>query len=246
METIKHRKGLKNHIIELYDSIDEMPIENFVQMEKNLIIEGGVGDNIGDFDNRLGLLNQFVSTGHKQKALNEINNMRNLFYNITNEVRPGMEAYSCLVYKIDGKEMSCTNSGVDKTTEILMKIGYTKKMIDHKDDIKKKMEVQLKNSFPKLFPEGNLQLLGAQQRKMVAQLDQIIDEADYSEKIERENCGISEQIDSKKFGGNKGEDIIYTKNFTKMCIGLQSKTNIDAKKLTIYDFYALIEFQKAA
>ena len=138
MKIIKHRKGLKVHRIELYDNIDEIPIINFSQLEKNLIIESGVGASIQDFDQRLNHLTQFISTNHKDKALNEINNMRNLFWNVTNEIRPDMDAFSCLVESIDGEVVNTSDSGIERTTKKLKEIGFTKKMIDQRNEIKKK------------------------------------------------------------------------------------------------------------
>jgi len=171
--------------------------------------------------------------------------MRNLFWNITQNIRPDMDAYSCLVSTINDKERKCTDSGIEATTQLLKDIGYVKKFIDEKDVIKKKMDDQLKNSFPNLFDE-NTELIGAQKRKMIAQLDQIIEGIDLTEKIEKENRRISENLQVKKFGNNEGEDVVYIKRFTKMCMRLQSTTNIDCRKLTLYDFYSLIELQKAA
>ena len=138
MKVIKHRKGLKTYNIELYDNIDEMPIQNFAQLEKNLIIEGGVGASIGDFDLRFSSLVQFISSGHKEKAMNEVNNMRNLFWNITNDIRPDMDAYSCMIATINGEERKCTEHGIEATTQLLKDIGYTRKHVIEKDEIKKK------------------------------------------------------------------------------------------------------------
>lgn len=138
METLTVRRGLKKHRVLIYDNIDELPIENFAQLEKNLIIEGGVGATIADFNARIQVVSQFISSGHKQKAINELNNMRNLFWNITQDVRPDMDAFSCLVFTINGEERKATESGIESTTKLLKEIGATKKMIDMRHDLKKK------------------------------------------------------------------------------------------------------------
>jgi len=246
METIKHRKGIKNYRIELYENIYEMPIENFAQMEKNLIIESGVGSTITDFDTRLQTLAQFVSSGHTEKGMNEINNLRNLFWNITQNITPGTDAYSCFVATINGKEVKCTESGIKETSGLLKRIGYTKKMIDQKNSIKKKMDDQLKGCFPNLFDNVNIELIGATKRKMIAELDQIINDEDNGKKIEQENRRVSDCLYSRKFGNHEGEDVQHMKRYTKMCMNIQSTTNINPRKLTVYDFYSLVELQKAA
>lgn len=246
MKIIKHRKGLKVHTIELYENIDEMPIQNFAQLEKNLIIESGVGTSINDFDVRFEKLLQFNSSGHKDKVSNEVNNIRNLFYNITNEIRPDTDAYSCLVSTINGKKTECTESGVAKTSKFLNDIGVTKAMIDEKGSIKKKMNDQLKASFPTLFDGSSLELVGAQKRKMIAQLDEIINDEDLTEKIEKENKKVSENLQSNKFGNNEGDDVAYMKKFNKMCMSVHTSSGINPKKLNVDDFYTLVENLKAA
>lgn len=246
MEVIKFRKGLKYHTLEIYDDIDEIPINNFAHLEKNLLIEGGVGVTIGDFDSRLELMIQFITTGHKDKALNEVNNMRNLFWNITEKVRPDTDAFSCLLHKIDGKVRVASDSGISQTSEILQLIGATKEMIDKRRSIKKKMDDQLITAFPDLSGLLSIDLIGAQRRKLTAQLDEIINGEDNSKKIEREDSKVSTFIQSKEFGEGKGADVIYMSQYNKMKMLLQKQVSIPINEMSTRDFYSLAELHKAA
>lgn len=246
METVKFRKGISFHEILIYDNIDELPIDNFAQMEKNLLIESGVGASLADFSERIKAASQFISSDHKEKAYNELNNMRNLFYNINNGIRPDFDAFSCLVYSIDGVERTATESGIEKTTEVLKLIGATKKIIDSRLHIKKKVDDQLKASFPNMQGSYGLEVIGAQKRKMIATLDEIINKEDNSLKIDKENKKVSEYLQSNKFGANEGADIVYMKKFNKMKMMLQKEIGIPISAMSTFDFYSLVELQKAA
>lgn len=96
--------------------------------------------------------------------------------------------------------------------------------------------------------EGSLglEIIGAQKRKMIYRLDEIIFDEDNTAKIEKENKKVSEYLQTRKFGNNEGEDIMYMNRFQKMKMALQCKANIEISKLTTYEFYALIAVQKAA
>ena len=238
MEEIKYRKGLKRHKILIYDNIDELPIGNFAQLEKNLIIESGVGAGLSDFSARINSIAQFISSDHKEKAINELNNMRNLFWNATNDIRPDFDAFSCLVHSIDGVERIASESGIEKTTEVLKLIGATKKIIDYRHRIKKKVDEQLKVSFPNMQGSLSLEILGAQKRKMLASLDEIITGEDNTLKIKKENRKISEHLQSKRFGNSEGEDVYYMRKFNKMKMILQKDVSIPINNMTTFDFYS--------
>ena len=102
--------------------------------------------------------------------------------------------------------------------------------------LKKKMDNQLKSSFPNISGKENVEIIGAQKRKMIAQLDEIIEDQDNSKKIEKESKKISDYLPMQKFGNNEGDDIKYMKRFNQLCLSIRAKTGIDAKKLTTYEF----------
>ena len=138
MKIITHWHKLNRHKIEVYENDDEMPIENYVQLQKNYLIAAGVGVTIGDFDSRLQSLSKYVVGEDKSKSANEINNMRNLFWNIINKETPTIDAFSCVVKSINGKDVNSNESGIEKTTKRLMDMKFTMNHIHKAMDIKKK------------------------------------------------------------------------------------------------------------
>lgn len=90
------------HTITMYESMDEMPIKNFNKLNKYLLIESGIGSNISDFDKHLSKLLIMIEAGDKQKAIDLVDNMRQLFWKIINEDNVGHLAFCCFIHSIDG------------------------------------------------------------------------------------------------------------------------------------------------
>ena len=74
---------LKRANITLYDSITEMPITKFMALQECMLIDTGVGSTIADFDKRLAEITIPIQAGDKLKSMAEVENMRILFWNIT-------------------------------------------------------------------------------------------------------------------------------------------------------------------
>ena len=74
---------LKRAEVTLYDSITEMPITKFMALQECMLIDTGVGSTIADFDKRLAEITIPIQAGDKLKSMAEIENMRILFWNIT-------------------------------------------------------------------------------------------------------------------------------------------------------------------
>lgn len=87
----------------LYDSIDDLPLENWHKINKYMLIEAGVGSTLLDFDERIKGSLIHLKAGNLDKAATEINNMRQLFLFLTNEMSVAHLAFACLVHSIDGE-----------------------------------------------------------------------------------------------------------------------------------------------
>ena len=138
MIEVKLRKGLKHHKVMMYDSIDNMPIVLFSKMQKYQIVESGIGANIADFDQHFEKTVDFLKHDKKDKAINELSNIRHLFWHSLNEVDPSHLAFCCLVYSIDGKEITDhSEQSLEEIREKLSSIGLTEKLI-RENELKKK------------------------------------------------------------------------------------------------------------
>ena len=128
--TIRRHILAKKHIVELYDSIENLPIYLFSKMQKYQMIESGIGSNIGEFDKHFESAIEFLKHDKKDKAIKELANIRHLFYHSLNEVDPSHLSFCCMVYSIDGKIIKdYSEESLEKIRKRLSDIGMTQKLL---------------------------------------------------------------------------------------------------------------------
>jgi hypothetical protein len=108
------------HTVLFYESMDEMPIKNFNKLNKYLLIDSGIGSTLADFDKHIGKLSIMIEAGEKEKALTILENMRQLFWKITNEDNVSHLAFACFIHSIDGERI--TDLSETNLKEILNKL----------------------------------------------------------------------------------------------------------------------------
>lgn len=71
--------------MDLYKDINSMPITVFMQFQKYVIIEQGLGSNFQDFGQKLSKLTELVVHEQKEQSLEEIKNLYHLFYSLVDK-----------------------------------------------------------------------------------------------------------------------------------------------------------------
>ena len=105
------------HTIEMYDTIEELPIVRFHKYQKLLLIDAGIGADIHAFDQRTERVRRFLMEGKADKAQQELENLRQGVFLIQNEISPKHRAFAALVSKIDGKAWTdISDDGLEKLT----------------------------------------------------------------------------------------------------------------------------------
>ena len=97
------KQKIGRHVIELYDSIEEVPVNRFFTYNRMLLIDSGIGVDMGSVDEHLGMIMRFIEAGNKEKAMQEVLNMRTNIYFVTENLNPKHMSYAALVYSVDGK-----------------------------------------------------------------------------------------------------------------------------------------------
>lgn len=114
------RTDIGGHKVEMYDSIDQLPILRFHAFNKMLLIDAGVGSDLADFDSHIERVTRFMQSGDTDNAAKELANMRLNVYMIQQGVSPEHLAFAALVKSVDG--VACddlTTDGLTKTLERL-------------------------------------------------------------------------------------------------------------------------------
>lgn len=135
--------------IELYDEIDKLPIERFKEFNKYLMIDGGIGGDMESVDGHIVNLMQFIRRKDEDKAIQELNNMRQNYYFIIERINPEMNAFCTLVKTINGKPYDdLSDEGMTKLQSELSKKGLTiGKMRGWLHEVKKNWTANLNFSF---------------------------------------------------------------------------------------------------
>lgn len=113
-------KGLKKTRIKLYNDIDQLPIERFNKANKYWMLHDNIGSSIEDFD-RNHFQKIILLAGDKQKCIKELTNLRILIYNIMNETNVQQLSFACLIYSINGQEL--TDLSEENLRNILNDLG---------------------------------------------------------------------------------------------------------------------------
>ena len=94
---------VNGHTITYYDGdVTELPAGRFQKFNKFLLLDSGIGGDIQDVDNHIERLRVYV---HKdtEKALLELENMRQNIYLIMRGITPKHLAFCTLIFKINGE-----------------------------------------------------------------------------------------------------------------------------------------------
>jgi len=233
---------INKKIVRVYDSIDEMPIVNFQKYNKYLLIDSGIGSDADDIDAHIVKIAKFIKANNNKKALQELQNMRQNMYMVNNEISPKYLAFAALIHSIDGKEVNdLSDDGLKKLLQDLKDIKHSK-VIDFLLWLKKKITSELETYFPGDFvnPKEKEAYDKLKNRTLLV-LDSIINDTDNTEQIELIDTTMLNMHTPKVFIGSESVEVKYDKQFESTCLLIAQKTSMDAKKMTVLQFYNAVD-----
>lgn len=229
-------------VVRVYDSIDEMPIVNFQKYNRYLLIDSGIGSDADDIDAHITRVAKFIKSNNAKKALQELQNMRQNMYMVNSEISPRYLAFAALIYSVDGKEVNdLSDDGLKKLLQDLKDIKHSK-VIDFLLWLKKKVTSELETYFPGDFvnPKEKDAYDKLKQRTLLV-LDSMINDTDNSEQIETIDMIMLNMHSPKSYIGSESVEIKYDKQFESTCLLIAQKTSMDAKKMTVLQFYNAVD-----
>ena len=237
---------INKKIVRVYDSIDEMPIINFQKYNKYLLIDSGIGSDADDIDAHIIKIAKFIKANNSKKALQELQNMRQNMYMVNSEISPKYLAFAALIYSIDGKEVNdLSDDGLKKLLQDLKDIKHSK-VINFLLWLKKKVTNELETYFPGDFvnPKEKEAYDKLKNRTLLV-LDSIINNTDNTKQIESIDTMMLNMHAPKVFIGSESVEVKYDKQFESTCLLIAQKTNMNARKMTVLQFYNAIDNIKA-
>lgn len=233
---------INKKVVRVYDSIDEMPIVNFQKYNKYLLIDSGIGSDADDIDAHIIKIAKYIKSNNNKKALQELQNMRQNIYMVNSEISPEYLAFAALIHSVDGKKVDdLSDDGLKKLLSDLKEVKHSV-VIDFLLWLKKKVTSELETYFPGDFvnPKEKEAYDKLKNRTLLV-LDGIINNADNSEQIDIIDMMLLSMHTPKAFIGSESVEVKYDKQFESTCLLIAQKTNMDAKKMTVLQFYNAIE-----
>lgn len=239
MVTIKIGK----HTVEMYDSIEELPIVRFHKYQKMLLIDAGIGGDIAAFDQRIERTRRFLADGKTDKAQQELENMRQCVYLIQNDINPKHRAFAVLVAKIDGKEADISDKGIEQTL-LALNDAPAVAMTAQFGAVKKKIDTELITYFPSLFSGSEIkEYYDILKQRTLAVLQNIIGGKKIdTEEVEKLTTALMTYSKPKVFAGSGSEEIRHDRQFEDLCLALSEQLHIRPKECTVLEFYNAFDF----
>lgn len=235
------------HIVEYYDSIEDLPIVRFHKYNKMLLIDAGLGSDLTDFDAHIEKAVAFIQSGDKDNATNELNNLRKAVYFIQNGLSPKYLAFAALVSKIDGKTTEdLSDDGLRSVVDTLADTTQ-KQAVSELDSAKKKIDEELRTYFPAMFDNADeKEFYNMLKARTVATLQNIIENKPQSEwqNVERLTRELLIFAKPPVFDGSESVEIVADKQFERMCLMIAQHLNVDARKYSVLAFYNAFEYLK--
>lgn len=233
---------INKKVVQVYDSIDEMPIVNFQKYNKYLLIDSGIGSDADDIDAHITCIAKFIKANNNKKALQELQNMRQNMYMVNNEISPKYLAFAALIHSINGKETNdLSDDGLKALLKELKEVKHSV-IVELLLWLKKKVTFELETYFPGDFVNSKEKdAYDKIKNRTLFVLDSIINDTDNTEQIEAIDVMLINMHNPKPFIGSESVEIKYDKQFESTCLLIAQKTNMDAKKMTVLQFYNAID-----
>jgi hypothetical protein len=239
------KQELGDHIVEIYDSIDDLPIARFHKYNKFMLIDGGVGSDMRDVNNHISKIQSYLSKNESDLAAKELDNLRQNFYMITQEMSPKYLAFAALVKSIDGKEVFDLSD--DNLKAVVKQLSKVKVRTFEKilALLKKKIDTELELFFPSEFSNSRVKEYYDQLRKRaLLQLQGIKTGNPNQSEIDKIDEFLLFYSKPSIFSGKNSLEIKYEKQFKELCRFITEHAFIKAEDLTVLDFYSSLDYIK--
>lgn len=122
MRTVK----IGTNTIELYSSARELPIKRYHELQKNLLVDSGIGSTMEDVVKHYSNINAFLEHEKIQEAKVEMNNLNMNLYAMMSRYNTKSLSFATLVTKINGVPCNdLTDEGLMATVRLLEQTGIT-------------------------------------------------------------------------------------------------------------------------
>lgn len=237
-----------NHTVEMYDTIEELPIVRFHKYQKMLLVDAGIGADITAFDQRIERTRRFLAAGKPDKAAQELENMRQCVFLIQNGINPKHRAFAALVTKIDGQE--CKDISDDALAAITAKLNDVpeSELTAQLDAVKKKIDGELMLYFPALFNDSEVKeyydILRKRTLEVLNGIVAGVPDPWSTAAVDKLTTALVTYSNPKLFSGPDGVEIQHDRQFENLCLVLSEQLHVKPKEYSVLEFYNAFDFVK--
>lgn len=233
---------LGKYVLEVYDSISELPVLRYQAYSRMLLVDAGVGGDMDSFDAHLQKAMKFIKDS-PEKAIKELDNLRQNVYLIQSEITPKHLAFCALVKSVDGVEQTDLSS--EGLQRLAAKFGDVseQELQNNLKEVKKKIEAEMALYFPGFFNDASTkEYHNTLIRRTKLLLEGLVEGNHKEEELSRLEKQLLSYHEPKVFHGRDSEELKFDKNFERMCLGLSENLNNNAKKYTVMEYYSAFEY----
>ena len=234
---------LGTHSVVMYDSIEELPIVRFQKYNKMLMLDAGLGSDLTAFDAKLARVSEFIKANDLTNASAEIDNVRQTLFNVQNGLTPHFMSLVPLMAEVDGEPLTDLSDENIAAVYDRLKDVTLKAYEGAASEVKKKIETELE----KYFRQGGVSAESKEYwtlvwKRALLQIDEIERDVDHGEEIRDLESQMVRMGKPANFTSSESNrEILYDKNFVGCCIAIAQNLNMDAKQMTVLEYYRAIE-----
>lgn len=242
MTTEKHN----GHTIQVWDSIESLPIDRFQAFQLYLSLDAGIGGNMENVGTHISMLHKFIEADKKAEALQQLANYQQSLFFIISNLNPTHNAFACLIFSIDGElRNDFSESGIKATLEVLAKKKFTAgRLGELLDTLKKKLSLELSTCFPSSNVGKERDYFTQIKNRTIFALRRIRG-IEVDKKIRSIDDYLLRLMKPQNFAGLQGLEVKAKKDFQNACGLISQHLNItEPEKLTVFGFYSRLEILK--
>ena len=233
---------LGTHRVVMYDSIEELPIVRFQKYNKMLLLDAGLGSDVAVLDAKLARVSEFMKAGDMQNAVAEIDNLRQTLFNVQNGLTPHFMSLIPLMAEVDGDPLPHLSDENIQAVYDRLKDVTMKAYEGAASEVKKKIESELKAYFNQgVESVTSKEYYELMRRRALLMCDEIADGRDRGAEIREIESQMVRLDKPRVFQGQRNSEVLYDKNFVGCCIAIAQNLNMDAKGMTVMEYYRALE-----
>lgn len=234
------------HKVEVYSSIDELPMANYHKFNKFLMFESGLAPNADGVIMHLSKMSELLQTEAYEKLQIELQSTYQAIAFIMNEMPTTSMAFACMIYSINGKPMKDLSDETLREVSLMLsreKIGVMRK---HVEELKKKTDYELAAYFKSAFQKSAKEktALGLARKRLDYLIALLRKGKPYDMKDDVNRQKLIQMYTPINLFGEKSEEIEYDKQYERIKLIIAQKTNLDIKTLTVFQYYTYLEAVK--